>query len=204
MRTLKKIAALLAFAAIPASLLGQTLKSPDGNLTMKFSLTQSGIPQYQLDFKGREVIRPSRLGFEIKKGKHLKDKFEVVSVDTLSFDETWRPVWGEEAEIRNNYKEMLVNLRQKDTDRLMSVRFRFFDDGLGFRYEFPMQKKLSYFVVTDELTEFAMPGDIEAYWIPADYDTQEFNYTRSRLSAIADSRNMTGQIVPARQQCRQP
>lgn len=108
-----------------------------------------------------------------------------MSVDTASVDTTWRPVWGEEAEIRDNHREMLVNLRQKSTKRLMSVRFRLFDDGLGFRYEFPMQKKLSYFVITDELTEFAMAGDHEAYWIPADYDTQEYEYTRSRLSEIA-------------------
>ena len=189
-KRLKSIAALFLFATVALTSNGQILKSPDGALSMKFTLTGEGTPQYTLDFKGKTVVNPSRLGFEIKKtkqvkdGRHLKDGFEVVSVDTLSVDETWQPVWGEEKEIRNNYKEMVVNLKQKDTKRLMSIRFRLFDDGLGFRYEFPMQKKLSYFVITDELTEFAMPADHEAYWIPADYDTQEFDYTRSRMSEI--------------------
>ncbi len=172
------------------NVLGQTLNSPDGNLSLNFSLTSNGEPTYTLDYKGKEVVKPSRLGFEIKKtnlikdGRNLKDGFEVVSVENASADETWQPVWGEEKEIRNHYNEMVVNLKQKDTDRQMSVRFRLFDDGLGFRYEFPMQKKLGYFVITDEITEFAMPADHEAYWIPADYDTQEFEYTRSRMSEI--------------------
>ncbi len=181
-KVLNLIAGLLVLG-MPAA--GQTLLSPDGNLSMTFSLTDNGTPRYSLDYKSKPVVKPSSLGFKLKKGGDLKDGFEIVSVDTASVDTTWRPVWGEEAEIRDNHREMLVNLRQKSTKRLMSVRFRLFDDGLGFRYEFPMQKKLSYFVITDELTEFAMAGDHEAYWIPADYDTQEYEYTRSRLSEIA-------------------
>ena len=181
-KVLNLIAGLLVLC-MPAA--GQTLLSPDGNLSMTFSLTDNGTPRYSLDYKSKPVVKPSNLGFKLKKGGDLKDGFEIVSVDTASVDTTWRPVWGEEAEIRDNHREMLVNLRQKSTKRLMSVRFRLFDDGLGFRYEFPMQKKLSYFVITDELTEFAMAGDHEAYWIPADYDTQEYEYTRSRLSEIA-------------------
>lgn len=180
----------LSTAAVGLPAIGQTLKSPDGELTMKFSLTSAGEPTYELDFKNQTVVKPSHLGFEIKKtklikdGKALNDGFEIVSVDTAAVDETWQPVWGEEKEIRNNYKEMTVNLRQTSTQRQMSVRFRLFNDGLGFRYEFPMQSKLSYFIITDELTEFAMSADHEAYWIPADYDTQEFEYTRSRMSQI--------------------
>mgnify|MGYP001097931660 FL=1 len=181
-KVLNLIAGLLVLY-IPVT--GQTLLSTDGNLSMTFSLTDNGTPRYSLDYKSKPAVRPSSLGFKLKKGGDLKDGFEIVSVDTASVDTTWRPVWGEEAEIRDNHREMLVNLRQKSTNRLMSVRFRLFDDGLGFRYEFPMQKKLSYFVITDELTEFAMAGDHEAYWIPADYDTQEYEYTRSRLSDIA-------------------
>ncbi len=190
-KRLKSLAALLlSTVAVGLPAIGQTLKSPDGELTMKFSLTSAGEPTYELDFKDQTVVKPSRLGFEIKKtklikdGKALNDGFEIVSVDTAAVDETWQPVWGEEREIRNNYKEMTVNLRQTSTKRQMSVRFRLFNDGLGFRYEFPMQSKLSYFVITDELTEFAMSADHEAYWIPADYDTQEFEYTRSRMSQI--------------------
>lgn len=190
-KRLKSLAALLlSTAAVGLPAIGQTLKSPDGELTMKFLLTSAGEPTYELDFKDQTVVKPSRLGFEIKKtklikdGKALNDGFEIVSVDTAAVDETWQPVWGEEREIRNNYKEMTVNLRQTSTKRQMSVRFRLFNDGLGFRYEFPMQSKLSYFIITDELTEFAMSADHEAYWIPADYDTQEFEYTRSRMSQI--------------------
>lgn len=183
---MKKVLNLIAgLLVLYIPMTGQTLLSPDGNLSMTFSLTDNGTPRYSLDYKSKPAVRPSSLGFKLKKGGDLKDGFEIVSVDTASVDTTWRPVWGEEAEIRDNHREMLVNLRQKSTNRLMSVRFRLFDDGLGFRYEFPMQKKLSYFVITDELTEFAMSGDHEAYWIPADYDTQEYEYTRSRLSEIA-------------------
>lgn len=108
----------------------------------------------------------------------------MTAVTNDSLNETWQPVWGEESVIRNHYNEVLVDLRQADTNRLMSIRFRLFNDGLGFRYEFPQQRELSYFVITDECTEFAMSGDMTAYWIPGDYDTQEYDYTRSRLSEI--------------------
>ncbi len=162
----------------------EMLRSPDGKLTLEFELTDDGTPEYTLKYGDRTAIAPSRLGFELKKGGNLDKGFEVVSVDTASVDSLWRPVWGEESEIREHYNEMTVNLRQPATKRRMSVRFRLFDDGLGFRYEFPMQKKLAHFTITDELTEFAMTGDHEAYWIPADYDTQEYDYTRSRLSEV--------------------
>ncbi|WP_418981630.1 glycoside hydrolase family 97 protein [Alistipes sp.] len=180
----------------------QTLTSPDGNLEMTFGIADGGVPQYALAYKGREVIRPSRLGFELKgsrvknefaagdatrtadPGTSLYDGFEVAAADTASFDETWQPVWGEQASIRNRYNELAVTLRQKATDRKMVVRFRLYDDGLGFRYEFPEQPNLVYFVIREERTQFAMTGDHIAWWIPGDYDTQEYDYTRSRLSEI--------------------
>ena len=180
----------------------QTLTSPDGNLTMTFGLSDGGVPQYVLTCKGHEVIRPSRLGFELKgggtkadfsmdvtqvpanPGTSLYNGFEVADTERSSFDETWRPVWGEESEIRNRYNELAVTLRQPSTDRAMIVRFRLYDDGLGFRYEFPRQRNLIYFVIREERTQFAMPGDMTAWWIPGDYDTQEYDYTRSRLSEI--------------------
>lgn len=180
----------------------QTLTSPDGNLTMNFSLAEGGEPRYELSYKGHEVIRPSRLGIELKGGMKqrtfsldtpgrpidpkttLYSDFEVASTAASSCDETWQPVWGEEAEIRNHYNELLVTLRQPSTGRLMAVRFRLFDDGLGFRYEFPEQPNLIYFVIREERTQFAMTGDHTAWWIPGDYDTQEYDYTRSRLSEI--------------------
>ena len=182
MNKLTTTIAVISLLSLPVS--AETLKSPDGSVTLEFGLTSEGQPEYSLGYEGREVIKPSKLGFKLLKGGDLDKDFEIVSVDTASVDETWQTVWGEESQIRSHYNEMKVNLKQKSTKRLMSIDFRLFDDGLGFRYEFPMQKKLSYFDITDELTEFAMTGDHTAYWIPADYDTQEYDYTRSRLSEI--------------------
>ncbi|MCM1348624.1 MAG: glycoside hydrolase family 97 protein [Firmicutes bacterium] len=162
----------------------ETMCSPNGNVCVDFNLSATGEPQYSVSFKGRDAVKTSRLGMKLKKGGDLTSGFRIEGVDTASVDETWKPVWGEEKEIRNNYKEMLVKLKQPETKREMDVRFRVFDDGVGFRYEFPMQKKLNYFVITDEVTEFAMPGDLTAWWIPGDNDTQEYEYTRSRLSEI--------------------
>ena len=186
----------------------QKLQSPSGNMEMTFQLTSEGTPQYALDYEGRKVILPSDLGFEFRgvlKAQKLVynadgtiskedrepcnsfyDGFEVESVETGTFDETWEPVWGEEAKIRNNYNELLVNLVQTSTERKMAIRFRLYDDGLGFRYEFPYQKNLSYFVIKEELTQFALAGDHTAWWLPGDYDTQEYNFTECRLSEIAD------------------
>ena len=180
------------------------LCSPDGNLALTFTLTEEGEPCYSLDYGDRHVILPSTLGFEFR-GKAADPKyaygetlevlpygkpddfrrgFGIEKADTCSFDETWTPVWGEESRIRNHYNELAVTLRQKDTDRYMIVRFRLYDDGLGFRYEFPEQDHLQYFVIKEEYTKFAMAGDHVAFWIPGDYDTQEYDYTESRLSEI--------------------
>lgn len=163
----------------------QQLKSPNGNFTMDFSLLQDGTPTYKLTFKGKEVIKMSKLGLELKNDeKSLLNDFVISETQTSSFDETWQTVWGEETEIRNHYNELAVTLNQKETGRQMIVRFRLFDDGLGFRYEFPQQKNLIHFVIKEERTEFAMTGDHTAFWIPGDYDTQEYDYTESKLSEI--------------------
>jgi hypothetical protein len=188
----------------------QELKSPNGNFSLKFSLSDKGEPEYGLRFKGKEVIKPSKMGLElqfkpmeekyiktihdgerlIKLWSSLYDNFEVVNTQTVSFDETWQPVWGEEKAIRNHYNEMAITLSQKEylmqkeIERQMIIRFRLFDDGLGFRYEFPQQKDLTYFTIKEERTQFAMTGDHTAYWIAGDYDTQEYNYTTSKLSEI--------------------
>ena len=185
----------------------QTLKSPDGNMEMTFQLTSEGTPQYALNYGDQKVILPSNLGFDFRgvlKAQQLvynadgtiskedrqpvysfHDGFAVESVETASFDETWEPVWGEEKEIRNNYNELLVNLVQTSSEKKMAIRFRLYNDGLGFRYEFPYQKNLSYFVIKEELTQFALAGDHTAWWLPGDYDTQEYNFTECRLSEIA-------------------
>ena len=184
-----------------------TLSSPDGKLEMSFHLTGDGTPEYTLDYDGRPVILSSGMGFELrgvlkaqkidynadgtvsksdwKPCESLHDGFAVESVERSSHDETWAPVWGEEDSIRNHYNELAVNLVQASTERRLLIRFRLFNDGLGFRYEFPSQKNLNYFVIKEELTQFAMTADHTAWWIPGDYDTQEYNYTQCRLSEIS-------------------
>jgi len=174
---------------------GQEIKSPNGTLTMIFSLQQEGIPTYHLSYKGSTVIKPSALGFELKNdSQSLLHDFSISNIATSSHDSYWEPVWGEVKTIRNQYNELLVTLNQKETDRQMRIRFRLFDDGLGFRYEFPEQKNLVYFVIKEERTQFAMTGDHTAYWIAGDYDTQEYDYTTSRLSEIRNL--MQGAITP--------
>src|SRR5690606_24391289 len=174
---------------------GQSLKSPNGNLEMEFSLSPSGEPTYLLNFKEKEVIKKSRLGFLIKDDSlSLKDHFVVTHTQSSSFDQSWEPVWGEQSSIRNHYNELLVHLKQQGSERKLDIRFRLFDDGLGFRYEFPEQKQLIYVVIKEELTEFAMTGDHTAFWIPGDYDTQEYNYTKSKLSEIRGK--MDQAIIP--------
>jgi len=161
----------------------QTLSSPNGQLQVLFSVDDR-IPTYQLSYKGKTVIKPSKMGLELFDSPDLIHNFSIVDTQTSSFDETWTPVWGEESKIRNHYNEMAVTLQQENTQRKMIVRFRLFDDGLGFRYEFPEQPELTYFVIKEERTQFAMTGDHTAFWIPGDYDTQEYDYTTSHLSEI--------------------
>lgn len=161
----------------------QILSSPDGQLQVLFSV-DDGIPTYQLSYKGKTVIKPSKMGLELFDSTDLIHNFSIIDTQTSSFDETWTPVWGEESKIRNHYNEMAVTLQQENTQRKMIVRFRLFDDGLGFRYEFPEQPELTYFVIKEERTQFAMTGDHTAFWIPGDYDTQEYDYTTSHLSEI--------------------
>ncbi|MBP3757612.1 MAG: glycoside hydrolase family 97 protein [Prevotella sp.] len=157
--------------------------SPNGHVKVSFSL-QGTVPTYQVTYKGREVIRPSRLGLELVNADNLLDGFTVVAEKKSTFDETWQPVWGETRDIRNHYNEMLVELSQTRTGRLMNLRFRVYDEGVGLRYEFPMQKNLVYFVIKEERTQFAMTGNHTAWWIPGDYDTQEYDYMETRLSDI--------------------
>jgi len=173
---------LFAFSSIAEA---QQLKSPEGKFVMEFSLQNDGTPTYNLKYKNKEVVKTSKLGLELKDDKKsLLNDFTVVDTKTNTFDEIWKPVWGEVDNIRNHYNELAVTLNQKGTDRQIVIRFRLFDDGLGFRYEFPTQKNLTYFVIKEERTQFAMAGDHTAFWIPGDYDTQEYDYTKSKLSEI--------------------
>lgn len=197
---------VVALACLGSVANAQQLTSPDGNLKMDFSLNAQGAPVYELTFSGKPVIKPSTLGLELKKEDadkktdfewterndrdqldsktNLMTGFTLSDTKTATFDETWHPVWGEESAIRNHYNELAVTLHQAANDRQMVIRFRLFNDGLGFRYEFPQQKNLNYFVVKEEHSQFAMAGDHTAWWIPGDYDTQEYDYNQSRLSEI--------------------
>ena len=195
----------MLFAAAAATIgasAQEVLRSPDGELELRFSLSDKGEPTYALDYKGRAVVLPSRMGLElrgdapalefgaeIQKGGYgepvsLYDGFEQCGAVRSEFDETWQPVWGEESSIRNRYNELAVTLRQPQSGRRMVVRFRLYDEGVGFRYEFPEQEAMTYFTIREERTQFAMTGDHTAFWIPGDYDTQEYDYTESKLSEI--------------------
>ena len=175
----------LAWLAFFSPAQSQKLQSPNGKFVMEFALLNDGTPSYSLNYKNKAVVKPSKLGLELKDDKKsLLNDFTVVDTKTTTFDENWKPVWGEVASIRNHYNELAVTLNQKETERQIVIRFRLFDDGLGFRYEFPSQKNLTYFVIKEERTQFAMTGDHTAFWIPGDYDTQEYDYTTSKLSEI--------------------
>ncbi|MFV9549978.1 glycoside hydrolase family 97 protein [Algibacter sp. PT7-4] len=172
---------LLAFSPVSS----QELKSPNGKLTMLFSLNNNGAPTYQLTYKTQGVIKPSKLGLELKGDeKSLLNDFEIINTKNETFNATWKPVWGEEDVIKNHYNELAVSLKQKQTHRVMLIRFRLFNEGLGFRYEFPEQQNLVYFTIQEERSQFAMTGNHTAFWIPGDYDTQEYDYTESKLSEI--------------------
>lgn len=175
---------LLLCLATLAATQAQTITSPDKNFSLKFEVKE-GIPTYELNYKQRPVIKTSKLGIECKDSPSFMNGFSLVKSDQSTFDETWTPVWGETKTIRNNYNELLVTLSQKaEGNRNMLLRFRLFNDGLGFRYEFPWQKNVGYFVVKEEHSQFALTGDHKAFWLPGDFDTQEYHTTTSDLSQI--------------------
>ena len=184
MNRIQSVLLSLSFLMMSAwGLQAEDLKSPNGRLVMHFEVDGMGCPVYTLSYKGKPVIKRSRLGLEAE-GFSLREGFQLQKAETATFDETWKPVWGEVSSIRNHYNELAVTLHQPKEDRTICIRFRLYDDGLGFRYEFPEQKNLVYFVIKDEYSEFAMAGDHKAFWIPGDYDTQEYDYTESHLSEI--------------------
>lgn len=180
---MRKMILLMSIFAMPLAM-AQQQSSPDGNVVLTFSLKADGTPSYKVTYKNKAVINESTLGFTLKKAKPLTQNFKVVDTKKSTFKETWKPVWGEESEILNHYNELLVQLQQEKTHRKMNIRFRVYNEGVGFRYEFPSQKELTYFVIEEELSQFAMTGDHTAWWIPGDYDTQEYDYTESKLSEI--------------------
>lgn len=188
-----RINILIAALLLPLAALAQTVKSPDGNVSVHFSLTGNGVPTYEMTYKGKTVVKPSHLGLELAKIKQaskgmnetdLMEGFTETDSKTSTFDETWKPVWGEVAEVRNHYNELEVDLSQPSSQRNIIIRFRVYNEGMGLRYEFPQQENLNYFFIKEEHTQFAMAGDHTAWWIPGDYDTQEQETQESKLSEI--------------------
>ena len=190
---MKQIRFILALLVMPMMAWAGSIKSPNGNIELNFSVDNTGRPFYEMTYKGKAVVKPSFLGLELAKDKHaskgqqetdLMDGFTIAKEDTSEFDETWQPVWGETKDIRNHYNEYVAVLQQQSQQRKILIRFRVYDDGIGFRYEFPQQKNLNYFIIKEERTEFAMAGDHTAWWLPGDYDTQEQMTQQTRLSQI--------------------
>ncbi|WP_297980910.1 glycoside hydrolase family 97 protein [uncultured Capnocytophaga sp.] len=167
-------------------IVAQEQASPNGNVVVSFSLNKQGVPFYKISYKNKPVIKESSLGFLLKGSESLTENFKILDAQKTNFKETWQPVWGEETEILNHYNELLVSLEQTTSLRKMNIRFRVYNEGVGFRYEFPQQKELTYFVISEELSQFAMAGDHTAWWIPGDYDTQEYDYTECKLSQIRE------------------
>ena len=190
---MKIISLCLCALMMPLLLVAQQVKSPNGNVVVSFSLVDNGVPTYQVSYKGKPVIKQSRLGLELTPSNNdgikpedtnLMNGFKVSNTETSSFKEVWKPVWGETSSILNHYNEMAVSLTQEHPNRTIIVRFRVYNDGMGLRYEFPRQSNLGYFIIRDEHTQFAMAGDHTAWWLPGDYDTQEYETVTSKLSEI--------------------
>ena len=190
---MKIISLCLCALMMPLLLVAQQVKSPNGNVVVSFSLVDNGVPTYKVSYKGKPVIKQSRLGLELTPSQNdgikaedtnLMNGFKVTNTETSSFKEVWKPVWGETNSILNHYNEMAVSLTQEHPNRTIIVRFRVYNDGMGLRYEFPRQSNLGYFIIKDEHTQFAMAGDHTAWWLPGDYDTQEYETVTSKLSEI--------------------
>ena len=190
---MKIVSLCLCALMMPLLLVAQQVKSPNGNVVVSFSLVDNGVPTYKVSYKGKPVIKQSRLGLELTPSQNdgikaedtnLMNGFKVSNTETSSFKEVWKPVWGETSSILNHYNEMAVSLTQEHPNRTIIIRFRVYNDGMGLRYEFPRQSNLGYFIIKDEHTQFAMAGDHTAWWIPGDYDTQEYDAVTSKLSEI--------------------
>ena len=190
---MKIVSLCLCALMMPLLLVAQQVKSPNGNVVVSFSLVDNGVPTYKVSYKGKPVIKQSRLGLELTPSQNdgikaedtnLMNGFKVSNTETSSFKEVWKPVWGETSSILNHYNEMAVSLTQEHPNRTIIVRFRVYNDGMGLRYEFPRQSNLGYFIIKDEHTQFAMAGDHTAWWLPGDYDTQEYDAVTSKLSEI--------------------
>ena len=181
---MKQVFVLLLSIILFTATYSQNLTASINKVKLVFSLNEKGEPVYAVSFNDKPVIKPSQMGFVLSNNNNFSNNFELTGSDTTSKDTTWKPVWGEVKEIRDHYKQLTVHLKQKSSNRLLDIVFRVFADGVGFRYEFPLQTNLKYFIVSDELTQFTMAGDHKTFWIPGDYDSNEYPYTTSKLSEI--------------------
>lgn len=176
--------ALLFFVIITPFAMAQKLNSPNNQLELKVGVNKIGRPYYTLNYKNKPIIQTSFLGLTLKQTNTLAADFEIKNHSIKTVNEKWNPVLGEHKEIINHYNELTVELLQKPTQRKMNIVFRLFDEGLAFRYEIPIQEKLNYFVISDEVSQFALTEDYKAFWIPGDYDSQEYAYNETKLSEI--------------------
>ena len=174
------------------------ISSPNGMITLSFNKNEKGNISYEMFFKNKSVIKPSALGFKLSKPDILLNQFDIIKIDSSSFDESWKPVWGEQAVIRNNYKELAISLKNNASGIIIKIVFRVYNEGMGFRYEFPTQPNLNYFIIQDELTQFTMAGDHKTFWIPGDYDTNEYAYNISTISTIDARVNLNAQEIATR------
>ena len=181
---LKKLSIFLLGIVLLTPAIAQDITASMNKVKVTFMLIDNGVPEYSVAYGDKIVIKPSTLGFKLTDDKPLDTNFELIGKEVASYDNTWKPVWGETSEIRDHYNEVEIHLRQKNTGRLLDIVFRVFEDGVGFRYEFPKQPNLKYFIVSDELTQFSMAGDHKSFWIPGDYDSNEYPYTTSKLSEV--------------------
>ncbi|MDX1939967.1 MAG: glycoside hydrolase family 97 N-terminal domain-containing protein [Saprospiraceae bacterium] len=196
---MKKILLCALLALLSVNISAQTIQSPSGKLSLTFALTSNGEPTYNLLFGNKPIIQTSKLGLELKDAPAFMNGFSISRIDSNLIDETWEPVWGELKTIRNHYRELAITLQQTAIgNRQLVIRFRVFDDGLGFRYEFPKQDQLNYFIVTNENTEFHLTGDHKAFWIPGDYDTNEYSYSTTKLSEINAFRGRSANEISTR------
>lgn len=184
---MKKIITLLICCSLQI-LVAQQVQSPSKNITLDFSLNNQGQPIYQVSYKGKTIVKPSKMGVSLKDQGALSTDFSITKTEQSTFDENWKPVLGEESMIRNRYNQTTYQLTQKESNRQLTIVFKVYDEGVAFRYEFPFQERVNYFVVSDENTEFNLTGNHKAFWIPGDYDSQEYNYNETKLSEVDNTK----------------
>lgn len=179
---MRKLSLLVLFFCTISN--AQNIASPSKNLILSFQLTKEGTPRYSVQYKNRTIVSESNLGIKLKETTSLDANFKIDSIGQKSVNEIWHPVLGEQSNVKNNYNQLKVSLSQTTTNRRLNIIFKVYDEGVAFRYEFPKQSNLNYFIISDEKTEFNLTGNHKTFWIPGDFDSQEYPYTESKISEI--------------------